>query len=446
MRYLPHTQDEIKEMLEVVGVDSLEELFGPVGEECRRDRELDLPGPLSEMELLRHIEEMVKDTRPSSSVNSFLGAGSYHHYIPSIIPHLVLRSEFYTAYTPYQPEISQGTLQGIFEYQTLVCKLLGMEVSNASMYDGATALVEALFMSLRIKKKKTVIAVSMAVHPHYRQVLDTYFETRDARIVYLPYDRETGRTNLGVLEGEEDLAALAIQSPNFFGCVEDMDACASLCRKKDALFVVSFTEPLAFGILRPPGDFGADICCGEGQSLGIPQALGGPSLGILTSRLRYVRSMPGRLVGMTRDRDGKRGFVLTLSTREQHIRREKATSNICSNQGLCALIASMYMATMGEKGIQEVSRLCFNGAAYLRKGLEDVGYRPVFSSPSFNEFVVDFRGRGKEIYHRLKEKGIILGLSLEGYYPELADCYLLCVTETKTRKDIDVLIKEVSLC
>ncbi len=446
MRYLPHTPDEIKEMLKTVGAGSLEELFDPVGQECRRDRDLDLPGPLSEFELLRHIEDMVKDTCPSSSLNSFLGAGNYQHYIPAIIPHLVLRSEFYTAYTPYQPEISQGTLQGIFEYQTLVCKLLGMEVSNASMYDGATALAEALFMALRVKRKKKTVAVSLAVHPHYRQVVDTYFETRDARVVYLPYDRDTGRTDLSSLEDKEDLAAIAIQSPNFFGCIEDMQECSRICKEKDALFVASFTEPLAFGLLKPPGDFGADICCGEGQSLGISQSFGGPSLGIFTSKLKYVRSMPGRLVGMTKDREGKRGFVLTLSTREQHIRREKATSNICSNQGLCALIASMYLATMGEKGIAEVAKLCFNNAVYLKNALEKAGYSPIFSSSFFNEFVVDFKGRGKDVYDRLKEKGIILGLPMERYYPELGDSYLVCVTETKTKEDMDVLIKEVLSC
>ncbi len=446
MRYLPHTPEEIEEMLETIGVGKLEDLFAPVGEECRRDRDLDLPGPMSELELTRHIEGLVRGSRTSHSLNSFLGAGNYQHYVPSIIPHLVLRSEFYTAYTPYQPEISQGTLQGIFEYQTMVCKLLGMEVSNASMYDGATSLVEALFMALRIKKKANTVAVSQAVHPHYREVIDTYFETRDANVLYLPYDRESGRTDLSSLAEVEGLAAVALQSPNFFGCIEDLDAASRVCKEMDALFVVSFTEPLAFGLFRPPGEFGADICCGEGQSLGIPQGFGGPSLGIFTTRMKYVRSMPGRLVGMTRDREGKRGFVLTLSTREQHIRREKATSNICSNQGLCALISAMYMATLGGQGLREVAGLCHNGASYVKTHLERMGYEAIFSSPFFNEFVVNFRGKGKEIYARLKERDIILGLSLERYYPELEDCYLMCVTETKTRAEMDSLIKEVSSC
>ncbi len=445
MRYLPHTQEEIKEMLSTCSAEELEDLFKTIPQNCRRDKKLDLPQPLSEIELISHIDEMTKDTSSSKKVKSFLGAGNYEHYIPSIIPFLIQRSEFFTAYTPYQPEISQGTLQAIFEYQTMVCKLLSMEVSNASMYDGATALAEAVFMAMRIKKNKNKVAISKLIHPHYREVLNTYFETRDIQVVELSYTKD-GRTDLTALEGIEDLCATVIQSPNFFGCIEDMKNISKITKEKDALFICSFTEPIAYGLFRPPGEFDVDICCGEGQSLGIPQSFGGPSLGIFTSKMKYVRNLPGRLVGMTKDKEGKRGFVLTLSTREQHIRREKATSNICSNQGLCALTAGIYMALMGEKGLREVASLCYNKTEYLKDKLREKGINILFDAPTFNEFVADFKGKGEEIYNKLKEKNIILGLPLKNYYPELGDSYLISVTETKGREDLDIFIREVSSC
>ncbi len=445
MRYLPHTQDEINEMLSVCGATGLMDLFKTIPQSCRRDRELNIPGPLSELELLSHIQGLVKDTQYSGKINSFLGAGNYEHYIPSIIPFLLQRSEFFTAYTPYQAEISQGTLQSIFEYQTLVCKLLSMDVSNASMYDGATALVEAIFMADRVQKNKKVVAISKAIHPNYREVISTYLETRDIELIELPYTKQ-GTTDISPLDGVSRLCAIAVQSPNFFGCVEDLEKISKKSKELGSLFICSFTEPLAFGLIKPPGEFGADICCGEGQSLGIPQYFGGPSLGIFTSKTKYIRSMPGRLVGMTKDREGKRGFVLTLSTREQHIRREKATSNICSNQGLCALTAAMYLATMGDAGIREVAKICYHKKEYLLKKLGQSGFNPLFSAPTFNEFVVDFKGKGSVIYEKLKEKGIVMGLSLEKYYPELKDAYLITVTETKTKQDLDTLTTEVLSC
>ncbi|WP_461834072.1 aminomethyl-transferring glycine dehydrogenase subunit GcvPA [Desulfothermus sp.] len=445
MRYLPHTQEEIKEMLSLCSAKDIKDLFATIPENCKRDKELSLPGPLSELELFSHIEELVKDTKTTKQVKSFIGAGNYEHYIPSIIPFLLQRSEFFTAYTPYQPEISQGTLQAIFEYQTLICNLLSMEVSNASMYDGATALAEAIFMAIRIKRNKNVVAISKTIHPNYRDVLKTYFETRDLEVIELGFNKD-GKTDLSKLDNVENLCAIAVQSPNFFGCIEDLKLISKRAKELDALFICSFTEPLCYGLFRPPGEFGADICCGEGQSLGLSQAFGGPSLGIFTSKMKYVRNLPGRLVGMTKDRDGKRGFVLTLSTREQHIRREKATSNICSNQGLCALTAAMYLAVMGEAGIKEVASQCYHKTEYLKKGLSGAGFSPVFNSTTFNEFVVDFKGKGDEIFNKLKQKDIILGLSIKKFYPELNDPYLITVTETKKKQDLDTLIREVSSC
>lgn len=445
MRYLPHTKKEIEEMLSFLGANSFEDLFKTIPDSCKRDKELSLPGPFSELELITHIEELTKDTRTTKNVKSYLGAGNYEHYIPSIIPFLLQRSEFFTAYTPYQPEISQGTLQGIFEYQTLICKLLSMEVSNASMYDGATALAEAILMALRIKRNKNRVAISKAIHPHYREVLTTYFETRQIEVIELNYT-EKGITDLTPLDNEKDICAIAVQSPNFFGCIEDLQLVSKKSKELDAIFITTFTEPLAYGLINPPGKYDCDICCGEGQSLGISQSFGGPSLGIFTSKMKYVRNLPGRLVGLTKDKEGKRGFVLTLSTREQHIRREKATSNICSNQGLCALNAAMYFAVMGEAGIKEVAYQCYQKSEYLKDGLNKLGYNTIFLSPTFNEFVVDFKGKGDDIFEKLKEKGIIMGLCLKKYYPELKDAYLISVTETKTKEDLDTYLMEVSSC
>jgi glycine dehydrogenase subunit 1 len=370
-----------------------------------------------------------------------MGAGSYEHYIPAVVPYLAGRSEFVTSYTPYQPEISQGTLQAIYEYQTLAARLLGMEVANASMYDGASALAEALLMAVRVTRRRKV-AVSSLVHPHFRRVAETYLGPAGLTVVDLPY-RENGATDLGALSGEDDLAAVAIQSPNFFGRIEDLTPFAEWAHMKESLLVAAFTEPLAYGLFRSPGSQGADIACGEGQSLGIPQSFGGPSLGMFAGRAKYVRGMPGRLVGRTVDLEGREGFVLTLATREQHIRREKATSNICTNNSLCALRAAMYMACLGSAGFRELARLNRDKSEYLKGELLKSGVEVPFSGPTFNEFVVRFpEGFGKR-YAGLKEKGIVAGLPLEPYYPELRGAFLLCVTETKSREDMDALVREV---
>lgn len=440
MRYLPHTDEEIAAMLRAVGAGSLEDLFSTVPEACRLDRPLDLPGPLTEWELGRRMEALADRTAAAQKV--FVGAGSYEHFIPSVVPALVGRSEFLTAYTPYQPEVSQGTLQGIYEYQTLVCRLLGMEVANASMYDGASALAEALLMAIRVTRRTTV-AVSRTVHPLYRQVVATYLGPGGHDVVELPY-RQDGTTDVSALEGRDDLAAVAVQSPNFFGCVEDLGAAGEAARAGGGLLVAAFTEPLAYGLLRSPGACGADIACGEGQSLGVPQSFGGPGLGIFTARARHLRSMPGRLVGKTVDRRGRRGFVLTLSTREQHIRRERATSNICSNQNLCALSAAVYLSCLGKRGIRDLARLNYDKAEHLKARLRAAGAVPRFGAPTFNEFVVDLPGAMAERRERLLEEGVVAGLPLERHYPELRGAYLLCVTETKSRADMDRLVEGLS--
>jgi len=439
MRYLPHTDDDISAMLKVVGVGSLEELFSTVPEDCRKKDPLNLPDPLTEWELNQHMASLADTMATMPEYKVFVGAGSYEHFVPSSVLSLLGRSEFVTSYTPYQPEVSQGTLQGIFEYQTLVCRLLGMEVANASMYDGASALAEALLMATRITKKKKV-AISRLIHPHYREVVKTYLWPTGYEVVELPY-LESGRTDLSALDGMAELAAVAIQSPNFFGCVEDLAALHQKASEREAMSIASFTEALAYGLLRNAGSYEADIVCGEGQSLGIPQSFGGPSLGIFASRMKYVRSMPGRLVGKTVDKDGRRGFVLTLATREQHIRRERATSNICTNQGLCALGAAMYMASLGKHGLRELAKLNYDKAQYLKGRLKEGGFKIAFDSPTFNEFVVEFPSNFERTYKRLLDQKIVAGLALVTYYPELANHYLMGVTETKTKEDIDTLVK-----
>lgn len=441
MRYLPHTSEDIASMLKVVGADSLDDIFSTIPEDCRRAGKLNLPEPLSEWELNDFMDALSDSMAVSPEYKVFMGAGSYEHYVPAVASYLLGRSEFVTSYTPYQPEMSQGTLQAIYEYQTLVSRLLGMEVANASIYDGASALAEALLMAIRITRKNKV-AISSLIHPHYRQVVQTYFEPSGHEIVELPY-LEDGRTDLAMLAGMDDLAAVAVQSPNFFGCIENLKEIGEAAHEKKALFVTSFTEPLAYGFLKNPGSQGADIACGEGQSLGIPRSFGGPVLGMFAIKMKYVRSMPGRLVGKTVDMDGKSGFVLTLATREQHIRREKATSNICTNNSLCALAAAIYMASVGGAGIRKLARFNYDKSEYLKSELKNAGFKISFDSPTFNEFVVEFPAGFEDTYKRLLEKKIVAGLPLATYYPQFSNHYLLCVTETMAKDDMDILVREV---
>jgi len=441
MRYLPHTPEEIAAMLKAVEIDSLEGLFAHIPEDCRRKEALNIPEHLTEWELNDHMDELAGSMAVSPEYKVFMGAGSYEHYVPSVVSFLLGRSEFVTAYTPYQPELSQGTLQAIYEYQTLTSRLLGMEVANASQWDGASSLAEAMLMAIRISRKKAV-AVSRAVHPLYRRVLETYFEPTDFEIRELPYLSD-GTTDLSPLKDMDDLGGLAVQSPNFLGCMENLEDIAQTLQNQKALLVVGFSEPLAYGLYKNPGQCGADIACGEGQSLGIPRSFGGPGLGMFATKMKYVRNMPGRLVGQTVDLDGKRGHVLTLSTREQHIRREKATSNICTNNSLCALAAVMYMATLGGSGFKELAQLNYDRSEYLKNVLARAGFKLPFSQATFNEFVVEFPAGFKKTYQRLLQKKMIAGLPLVGFYPELKDHYLLCVTETITKADMDALVQEI---
>jgi len=444
MRYLPHTPEQIRQMLAVVGADSLESLFSGIPAECRRTQEMNLPVALSEWALNRHMDALSAGLAVSPEYRIFIGAGRYDHHIPATVSSLKSRSEFLTAYTPYQPEISQGTLQAIYEYQTLAARLMGVDVVTASHYDGATALAEALLMAVRKTRRKRV-ALSMLIHPFYRRVARTYLEPAGFEIIELPY-LENGLTDFSLLEGAADMAAVAVQSPNFFGCIEDLKTAGQKAHEMGALFVAGFTEALAFGLLKSPGSQGADIVFGEGQSLGIPIAFGGPGLGMLGCTLEHTRNLPGRLVGKARDMDGKNGFVLTLATREQHIRREKATSNICSNNSHCALTAAIYMASLGKSGYRDLAELNHDKAAYLCRGFANAGFRIPFSSPFFNEFVVEFPEELETLYQRLLEKKIVAGLPLSAFYPELSRHYLLCVTETASREDMDALIREVTPC
>jgi glycine dehydrogenase subunit 1 len=442
MRYLPHTKEDIASMLEVVGVDDLEGLFSSVPEDCRFKGNLSLPDALTEWELNDHMKALADSIAVSPGHKIFMGAGSYDHHIPASVTYLLSRSEFVTCYTPYQPEVSQGTLQAIYEYQTLVARLLDMEVATASHYDGAAALAEALLIAARVTKRSKV-AISSLIHPLYRRVVKTYFEPTGYDVVELPYGRD-GVTNIDAMGNEDEIAAVAIQSPNFFGCIEDLEAIGEQVHDKGALLVASFTEALAFGLLKSPGSQGADIVCGEGQSLGIPRSFGGPALGILASKKKLMRSLPGRLVGQTVDLEGKRGFVLTLATREQHIRREKASSNICTNNSLCALAAAMYMASLGGTGIKELAQLNLDKAEYLKGELKKAGFSIPFEGPTFNEFVVEFPSGFETTYGQLLGKKIVAGLPLSTYYPELGNHYLLCVTETISKEDMDMLVREVT--
>jgi glycine dehydrogenase subunit 1 len=439
MRYLPHTDEDVRAMLDAVGVSDLDDLFSSIPGDCLRKTPMNLPDPLTEWELSGHLNAMSRMMGASQDFKVYMGAGSYEHHIPEVVGYLLARGEFVTAYTPYQPEMSQGTLQAVYEYQTLVARLFGMEVANASMYDGASALAEALLMAIRITGRKSV-AVSKSIHPYYRQVVKTYFEPTGFEIRELLLG-ENGKTDFSDLSRMEDLGAAAIQSPNFFGVIENLQQVAEAIHAMNALLVVCVTEPLAYGLYKSPGLQGADIVAAEGQSLGVPQSFGGPGVGMFACNMAHVRHMPGRLVGKTQDIDGSRGFVLTLSTREQHIRREKATSNICTNHSLCAICSAMYMAALGKTGIRRLARQNYDKTMYLKQRMEAEGITTPFDAPVFNEFVAVLP---EGAYDRLLERKIVAGLPIQPYYPEFPNHHVLCVTETKTKADLDDLVREVT--
>ena len=436
MRYLPLTPDEKREMLESLGIQQVEELFEDIPQEMILKDDLDLPKPLSEAELVRHFKDLASKNNDTTRFVSFLGAGSYDHLIPSIIRHVVGRGEFLTAYTPYQAEITQGVLQSVFEYQTLISELTGMEASNASMYDGASALAEAALMACAATRRELVVLPG-TLHPEWKAVVETYLGHQDVAIVYLPYDAGTGIVDANGLEDIpwSDAACVVVQQPNFFGLLENVSALSTRIKEHGGLLVMA-VDPISLSLLKSPGELGADIVVGDGQSLGNAMGFGGPSLGFFATSGKLIRRMPGRVVGQTVDSEGKRGFVLTLQTREQHIRREKATSNICSNQALNALTAAVYLSVMGKQGFRDVGYQCLQKANYLKNRLLDIpGLSSPFTAPSFREFVIQGAVNWEEINLRLLDYGFIGGLPLARF--ELPELVLFSVTEARTKEEID---------
>lgn len=442
MRYIPNTDADCRQMLDAIGVRSVADLFADIPAAVRLKRPLRIPPALSEADLAKAMGSLAAKNADVGRYSSFLGAGSYNHFSPAIIGHLISRGEFLTAYTPYQPEISQGTLQATYEYQTLICQLTGMEVSNASMYEGASATAEAILMAHRVTGRNEVV-VARSVHPEYRQVTHTYTQQINLSFQEVPFT-PVGTADLKQAKGllSDKTACLVVQNPNFFGVVEDLTELAAAAHAVGALLVVAVPEPVSLGILKPPGECGADIVAGEGQALGVPMSYGGPYLGIFATQEKYIRQMPGRLVGATEDREGRTGYVLTLATREQHIRREKATSNICTSEALIALIATIYMQTLGKNGLREVALQNLRKASYAKEKLARVkGCGLRFSGPTFNEFVVQVKKRPADVLKSLLKKQIIGGLELGRFYPELKDCLLVCATEQNSREEIEALAK-----
>jgi len=433
MRYLPKSPSDREAMLKAIGARSIDDLFAPIPPEYRLNRDLNVPRQMAESEIVDWFRERSRENGDCHA--TFLGAGAYYHYRPVIIDSLISRGEFLTAYTPYQAEISQGTLQSIFEFQTMICELTGMEVANASMYDGSTAATEAVMMAVRLTGRRSV-AVASSVHPEYREVLATYAFHQGMSLATVLYE-ESGRVNLRELEAAVtgDTACVLIQSPNFFGTIEDVEAVAEIAHRKGAMLVVSIAEAVSLGIVEPPRF--ADVIAMEAQSFGVPLSFGGPYCGVIATREQFVRQMPGRLVGQTTDRSGKRGFVLTLATREQHIRREKATSNICTNQALIALMANIFMTIYGKVGLKELARQNLAKTAYAAQQFERHATILFSSAPRFNEFVVQTSEDPYAINSRLLGHKIVGGLPLKKFYPELGNSSLWCCTELGTRSVID---------
>ncbi len=439
MDYVQITGKQRDEMLRAVGAASMEDLLKQVPAELRLKHPLNLPAGLDEMTLRDHLGKLAGSNAPASQKVCFLGAGAYDHFIPSVVDFLAMKAEFLTAYTPYQAEASQGALQAFFEFQTMVCQLTGMDVANASLYEGATALAEAALMALNVTGKRQIL-VSQGIHPHYRQVLKTYLSDLPAQYVELPL--KNGVTDVQSLEANLDMdtAAVLVQSPNFLGHLEWVETIAKFAHANQSLCVQAF-NPLSLGIVKHPGEMDVDIAVGEGQPLGIPLQFGGPYLGLFACKAQYMRKMPGRLVGQTVDQDGKRAFCLTLQTREQHIRREKATSNVCTNQGLLALRASVYMAALGPVGLRETAQLCHNKAAYLAQRLKAAGLSLCYQQPFFNELLVKLNRPVKDVMADAAQAGVLAGYAVGQDYPQLEDCLLVAVTEKRTKTEIDRLVE-----
>jgi glycine dehydrogenase subunit 1 len=438
MSYIPHTELDRKKMLEACGVQNLEDLFDIIPNE-HRFPELNIPGPLSELEVLRELQELSESNAEATHYPCFLGAGAYHHYVPSLVNHMLLRGENLTAYTPYQPEVSQGTLQTMFEFQSMICALTGMEVANSSHYDGATSTAEAIIMALNhFRGKRTKIIISPTVHPHYRQVVNTYTQGMGVTIVGQD-NLEADMDNL-ITQLDDQTAIFIVQNPNFLGELEDLQGVKNAVRDVGALLCV-VANPISLGMITPPGKYGADIVVGEGQPLGIPMSYGGPYLGFFATREKYVRKMSGRLVGETVDVKGKRGYVLTLTPREQHIRRDKATSNICTNQGLMVTAAAIYLSVLGKQGLRQVSELCYHKAHYAAKKIDEIpGFSVRKTQPFFHEFAVHCNKPVVEINKSLfDDHGLIGGYDLGPDYPHLKDHMLLAFTEMLSIDDIECL-------
>lgn len=435
MAYIPNTDEDRRAMLDAIGIETLDDLFAPIPAPLRFQGELDIPARMDQITLARHAARLAQQNLNAESAPCFLGAGIYDHYVPPTVGAIIGRSEFYTSYTPYQPEVSQGVLQSIFEFQTLLCELFQMDVANASMYDGATALAEAALMAGELTGRSRLIVLA-SVHPVHRQVLQTY-------VAHLNLTVDTVADADAVAAAlTDDTAAVIVQQPNFFGCLEDMARLGQAAHARGALFVAS-VDPISLGLLTPPGAYDADIVVGEGQSLGCPMGFGGPLLGLFACKRQFMRRLPGRIVGQTTDGDGKRAFVMTLRTREQDIRRERATSNICTNEALYALAATVYLATMGKQGLRQVAELCLQKSHYAAAEIAKIdGYRLAFpDKPFFKEFVIQTPEDPKVINGRLRAQGIIGGLPLGEYFPELGHAMLLCVTEQRTKDEIDALVK-----
>lgn len=443
MPFIPHTDQDIEEMLEAIGIHHIETLFDEIPDSLRHAPLDGIPAGLSEMELGRLMQERAKK---DGDQLCFIGAGAYEHHIPAAVWEIATRGEFYSAYTPYQAEASQGSLQLIYEYQTMMASLMGLEVSNASLYDGASALAEAILMAVRLKNKKdqTSILLPLNIHPFYRDTVKAIVNQQDIRLIDVPYEKETGKIDFQALKKlyNDEVAAFVIPQPNFFGVLEDVNLLTDWAHEQDILSI-AVVNPMAMALLKPPGQWGqegVDIACGEGQPLGIPLASGGPYYGILCAKKTHVRQMPGRIVGRTIDLEGKQGFVLTLQAREQHIRRAKATSNICTNQGLMVTASTIYMSLMGPQGLRRVAALCHGHARELQKELSHIpGVEPLFNAPFFHEVVFKLNQPVDLVLRELAKRHIQGGFSLKPYYPELGNCLLICVTETKTIEDIKLL-------
>src|SRR6185369_17266504 len=445
MPYFYNTPEDQQAMLAAIGATSVDELFDVIPPEHRLKRPLAIPPALSEMELAQQLGALAAKNDHAGSKVCFLGGGAYDHFVPAVVDALAGRGEFYTSYTPYQPEVSQGNLQVMFEYQTLICELTGMDVSNASLYDGGSAAAEGVLLAMSVTGRPKKVVVAGSVNPEYRQILETYFECIGAHLVTVP--APAGVVNpaevAAAVDGET--ACVLIQHPNFFGCLEDVTAIAKIAHDAGALLVQSF-DPISVGLLKRPADLGADVAVAEGQSLGTPMLYGGPYLGIMACKEMFVRRMPGRIAGQTVDRRGRRCWVLTLQTREQHIRREKATSNICTNQGLFALRAAIYLAQMGPQGMRETAELCLRKAHYAKERLSAASRLSLaFDQPTFKEFVIrDSQGRVGDLLAQATDAGYLAGIPLGQWYPQLDDCFLVCVTEKRTKAEIDGLAEVLS--